>query len=218
LIWKIHGKRLDGFHNDDVPSPGMDYGNEQDVLNWSHHSHRFKFDIDYAGSAMPPPEAVAGTYKSPAGKPIKVPPLSAAEKLTLAQWIDIGCPIDLDYDPQNPTQRGRGWMLDEGRPTLTVTYPRKGENTESLSRILIGMHDYYTGLEKDSLKVIADFSVDNAAAGANLASRFRQTSSGVWELKLKKPIVSLTQATLVVSIKDREGNLSQIKRTFSIGR
>lgn len=214
----MYGKRLDGFDNEDVPSPPLDYENEQDVLNWCHHSQRYKFDVDYTGSAMPPPAAVAGAYERSDGKRIKVPPLSDAEKITLARWVDIGCPIDLDYDPQHPDQRGRGWMLDEGRPTLTLTYPQKGINRQPLTRILIGMHDYYTGLDINSLTVIADFVVDDTRAGVNLASRLKQTSSGIWELKLKKPIKSLAAATLTVSIKDGEGNTSRIERTFSIGQ
>ena len=29
LIWKVYGKRLDGFHNDDIPSPPLDYEDEK---------------------------------------------------------------------------------------------------------------------------------------------------------------------------------------------
>jgi hypothetical protein len=186
------------------------------VLNWCHHSQRFKYDVDFTGSLMPPPEAVAGTYKSPDGKTIKVPPLSAEEKLTLARWIDIGCPIDLDYDRDRPDRRGGGWMLDEGRPTLTLTSPERGANTRPLSQILVGLHDYYTGVEEGSFTVTADFAIDGAAAGANLAPRFRQTSPGVWEWKLKQPIETLAAGKLAVSVKDREGNVTRIERTFSV--
>ena len=51
---------------------------------------------------MPPPEAVAGTYVGPDGKKIKVAPLTDEDRRTLVRWIDLGCPIDLDYDPANP--------------------------------------------------------------------------------------------------------------------
>ena len=216
LIWKVYGKRLDGFDNEDVPSPILDYHDEQSVLNWCHHSQRYKFDVDYTGSSMPPAPAVAGDYKGANGQPVKVPALSDEEKITLARWIDIGCPIDLDFDPEHPEQRGRGWMLDEGRPTLTLTYPARGVNKQPLSSIVIGMHDYYTGLNQDSLKLIANFPIDGTAAGVNLARRLRQTSVGVWELKLDTPIQSLPKGTLVVSVKDREGNTSRIRRSFSV--
>ena len=56
----------------------------------------------YTGSIMPPPEAVAGTYVGPDGKKIKVAPLTDEDRRTLVRWIDLGCPIDLDYDPAKP--------------------------------------------------------------------------------------------------------------------
>ena len=39
-------------------------------------ANRNRADLDYTGSAMPPPEAVAGTYVGPAGNKIKVAPLT----------------------------------------------------------------------------------------------------------------------------------------------
>src|SRR5271156_6164505 len=104
---------------------------------------------------MPPPEAVAGTYVGPDGKKIKVAPLTDEDRRTLVRWIDLGCPIDLDYDPAKPADRGYGWMLDDNRPTLTLTYPKAGVN-ESLTRLLVGMHDMDTGLDMSSFQVVAD--------------------------------------------------------------
>ncbi len=216
LIWKIYGQRLDGFANDDIASPAIDYDNEQNVLDWCHHSKRFERDVDFTGSAMPPAKAIAGTFEGPQGQPIKVPPLSDEDKLALVRWIDIGCPIDLDYDPSNPDRRGQGWMLDEGRPTLTLAYPGPGQNAEPITSLLIGMHDYGTGLDLDSLRVTADFPIDGIAAGENLASRFESLGDSRWSLSLKNPIAKLLAGKLTVSIKDREGNLSKIERTFSI--
>src|SRR5262249_34233691 len=129
-------------------------------------------DVDFAGSIMPPPEAIAGTYVGPDGKKVKVAPLTDEDRRTIVRWIDLGCPIDLDYDPAHPAKRGYGWMLDDNRPTLMVTCPAAGKNAE-LSRILIGMHDYYTGLDMDSFTVVADFAVDGTPAGENLAKRFQ---------------------------------------------
>jgi hypothetical protein len=40
----------------------------------------------------------------------------------------------------HPNERGYGWMLDDTRPTLTLTYPQAGTNPP-LTRILVGMHD-----------------------------------------------------------------------------
>src|SRR5256885_14734254 len=98
---------------------------------------------------------ISGTYRGPDGKLIKVAPLSDEDKLTLARWIDIGCPIDREYDPK---QRGQGWLLDEGRPTLTLSYPQSGTSKEPLTRILIGMHDYGTCLDLAAFSVTADFT------------------------------------------------------------
>ena len=40
-------------------------------------------------------------------------------------------------------------ILDDQRPTLTLTHPKAGANPP-LERILIGMHDYGTGLDAAS--------------------------------------------------------------------
>src|SRR5207249_8531464 len=126
---------------------------------------RQRYDLDYTGSPMAPAEAVE------AGK---VQPLTDEDRRTLVRWIDLGCPIDLDYAPQHPDRRGYGWLLDDQRPTLTVTLPTPGGNRE-LSRILIGMHDSGSGLDPASFRVAADFPIGGVAdVGENLAPRFRQ--------------------------------------------
>jgi hypothetical protein len=217
LAWKIFGKRLDGFSNDDHPSetePGSGMfshrGQPVDIAK-----NRSRYDLDYVGQQMPPADAVAGTYVGPDGKKIKVEPLSDEDRRTIIRWIDLGCPIDLDYDPQEPEGRGLGWMLDDNRPVLTLTYPQPGANGP-LSRIRIGMHDYYTGLDSASFRVTADFAVDGAAAGENLASKFVPVETGVWEMKLSKPVDALPSGRLTVEVKDRQGNTSRIVRLFSV--
>jgi hypothetical protein len=165
---------------------------------------------------MPPPEAVAGAWKGPDGKSIKVAPLTDEDKLNLVRWIDLGCPIDLDHGANKADPRAPGWMLDEGRPTLTLTYPAPGLSREPLTRILVGMHDYYTGLDMSTFHVVADFEVNGVAGGDNLAPQFKPTAQGVWELKLAKPITTLPKARLMVSIKDRQGNITRMDRTFSV--
>jgi hypothetical protein len=210
LIWKVFGARLDGFSNDDHPMeavPGdpstLQLRGQPVALTPQNRSHA---DVGYTGSIMPPAEAVT------AGK---VKPLTDEDRLTLVRWIDLGCPIDLDFDAAKPQAAGYGWMLDDTRPTLTLTYPKAGVNPP-LSRILVGMHDYYTGLDMDSFQVTADFSLDGVDAGRNLASKFRTKSPGVWELKLGKPLTDLPKGKLTVSVKDRQGNVTRIERTFSI--
>ena len=210
LVWKIFGERLDGFANDDHPSeskPGardlVHQGKPLDV-----NKFRARFDLDYLPPRMPPPDAV---------KAGKVAALSDENKRTIVRWIDLGCPIDLDYDPKQPERRGYGWMLDENRPTLTMTYPVAGKNAV-WSRILIGMHDYDSGLDLKTFAVTADFDLDGKAAGENLADRFRTKSRGVWELTLPEPVKGLPRGKLTVSVRDRQGNLSRIERTFSVSQ
>src|SRR5262249_51067262 len=145
LVWKIFGERLDGFSNDDHPSetkPGSGVltwkGKEVEVQKFRH-----RWDLDYLPPQMPPPEAV---------KAGKVAALTDEDKRTLVRWIDLGCPIDLDFDPAHPEKRGFGWMCDDNRPILTLTHPKAGAN-EKLTRVLVGMHDYYSGLKADSFRV-----------------------------------------------------------------
>ncbi|HXG13498.1 MAG TPA: hypothetical protein VNK04_27310, partial [Gemmataceae bacterium] len=217
LAWKIYGRRLDGFSNDDFPSPAIP--GDPNSLQIAGQpvpptpENLSRTDTDYTGSVMPPPEAVTGMRLGPDGREIKVEPLTDEDRRTIVRWIDLGCPIDLDYDPAQPQRRGYGWMLDDNRPTLTLTYPRAGANAE-LSRILIGMDDYYTGLNLSTFEVIADFPVDSVPAGHNLAPRFQEKSQGVWELKLTRPITNLPRGNLLVSIRDRQGNVARIERKF----
>ena len=86
-----------------------------------------------------------------------------------------------------------------------------------LTRILVGMHDYDSGLDMKTFSVKADFEVDGVAAGKELGGRFKPVTPGVWELKLLRPLARLPKGKLDVSVKDRQGNLTRIERTFRIG-
>lgn len=207
LIWKIYGKRLDGFRNEDIPSPPLDYEDDKNVLDWCHHGKRRQYDIDFNGQIMPPAAAVAGNAKGPDGQLVKVTPLSEEDKLMLVRWIDIGCPIDRDCE--------RGWLLDEGRPTLTVTYPQAGANAK-LERILIGLHDYGSGLDLATFKVTVDFELDGRKAGENLAPQFKSTGSGIWELRPSNLPGALPASKLHVEVRDRQGNVTRLERSFFV--
>src|SRR5262249_29486342 len=209
LTWKLFGRRTDGFPEKIVA------GAEGD-----HSSHLARGGAPYApfkGSIMPPPDAVAGTYEGPDGKKIKVAPLTDEDRRTIMRWIDLGCPIDNDFDPKQPERRGKGWMLDDQRPTLTLSAPHAGVN-DALTRILVGMHDYDTGLDMNTFQVIADFPIDGSAAGENLAKRFQPKADGIWELALTTPPANLPRGKLTVTVRDRQGNTSRIERTFSVGK
>jgi hypothetical protein len=162
-------------------------------------------DVDFVGSVMPPPKAVADG---------KVATLSDEDRRTLVRWIDLGCPIDLDYDAERPGERGRGWMLDDQRPTLAVTLPAPGSNAP-LDQFLIGTHDFYTGIDPGSLRVVADVAIDGVPAGENLAGKFRPAAPGVQEWKLTRPITQLPAARLSVSVRDKQGNTTRLDRRFS---
>jgi len=193
LVWKIYGKRLDGFSNDDHPSetkPGSGklqrHGKEIELAK-----SKSKADLDFVGSRMPPESALKSGAR----------PLSDEDCRTIVRWIDLGCPIDLDYDARNPAKTGFGWMLDDQRPTLSVkVHPE---------RIVIGMLDYGTGLDMNKFIVTADAAIDGVAAGQNLAGKFASTSQGVWTWK---PLGPLPKGKLTVSIADKQGNITRIER------
>jgi hypothetical protein len=210
LVWKIHGERLDGWSNDDFPTETKAGDARtlqmkgQPVPNTP--ANRNRADLDFTGSLMPPLDAVkSGT----------VAPLTDEDRLTLVRWIDLGCPIDLDYDPQNPARAGFGWMLDDQRPTLALSVPKAGANPP-LEAIRFGLHDYGSGLNLESLSVVADFVVEGVPAGQNVAAKFKPAASGVWEWKLSQPL-AVNRGKLTVSVKDKQGNVTRIERTFAAG-
>jgi hypothetical protein len=210
LIWKIYGQRLDGFDNEDRPYEAV----PGDPATLRQHGkpvpdttqNRELSHIAFTGGIMPPPEAV---------KEGTVQPLSDEDRLTLVRWIDLGCPIDLTYDSAKPAERGTGWLLDDQRPTLTLTLPCAGQN-EPLTHLVVGMFDYDSGLDMDSFRVTADFDLAGTKAGANLAAKFKPTTRGVWEMRLPEPIKELPRGKLSASVKDRQGNTTKIERTFSV--
>ncbi len=85
--------------------------------------------------------------------------------------------------------RGHRLRLDAGRPAThpDIDLAARGSKSSADSSILVGMYDY-GGLDQDSFQVVASFPVDDVPAGQNLARRFRPTTEGVWELRLKEPV------------------------------
>lgn len=220
LVWKIHGRRTDGWSNDDFPTETTPGDPDTLQLGGKHventRENRNRADLDYTGESMPPPSAIDGSYVSPDGEPVQVPPLSDEEKRTIVRWIDLGCPIDLDYDPARPKATGFGWLLDESRPTLALTEPVAGHNA-LFSRILLGLHDVGSGLDLRSLEVTADFAIDGIRAGENLASRFKSLERGIWELRIARAPRHLERGTLTIVIQDRQRNISRLSRTIDVG-
>ena len=210
LVWKIYGERRDGWSNDDFPT--ADTPGDPDTLKLAgkpvpnSQPNRDRSDLDFRGSPMPPPAAVTAR---------KVKPLTDEDRRTIVRWIDLGCPIDFGYDPTNPDHRGFGWAGDDKRPTVTLTEPTLGTHAK-VSRLLIGITDYYSGVEIDTFKVTTDFTVNGTSAGADLASQFQQIGDGIYELKLDQPVTSPGERSVSVSVEDRQGNTTRIDRTFSV--
>ena len=198
LTWKLFGRRTDGFPEKMVPGAEGDHSG---LLARGGQPY-----APFKGSVMPPPQAV---------KAGKVAALTDEDRRTILRWIDLGCPLDLDFDPKQPDRRGNGWMLDDQRPTLALTEPRAGA-TGPLSRVLVGMVDYGTGLDADSFSVVASFPIDGVAAGENLAKKFKALPDNRWELRLAKPITDLSRGKITVSVKDVQGNVTRVERTFSV--
>jgi hypothetical protein len=207
LTWKIYGKRLDGFSNDDHPSepkPGIGHFEHRGKRVDTSHA-RARYDLDYLGAAMPPPDAIRGAFKGPDSKPIKVPPLTDKAKRTLTRWIDLGCPIDL-----NPKY---GWHLDDDRPVLTLAEPIPSHKGP-LHCLRIGMNDYGSGLDLSTFTVTSTVEINGHLPGENLAPHFKQTTKGVWELPFKKPLpyLAIKAARWTVSIRDKQGNETRLIR------
>ncbi len=77
LVWKIFGQRLDGRSNSSRPTESVP-GNPGTIpqgADWP------ECDLDYTGTAMPPP--ASGVT------------LTWDERMKIARWVDLGAPIDL---------------------------------------------------------------------------------------------------------------------------
>jgi len=210
LVWKLFGERLDGFSNDDHPSESKPGAGDLTQRGQSVDIGRFKahLDLDYAGSIMPPADAVA------AGK---VEPLSDEDRRTIVRWIDLGCPLDRDTEANESTQ-SLGWHLDDTRPTLALESPRPGINRQAVDSLVIGLHDFGSGIDDTSLQVIADFEVAGIPPGKDLSARFVSDSPGVMKLTLDRPLPVMPRAKITIAVRDRQGNESRIVRTFSVAK
>jgi hypothetical protein len=195
LIWKIFGRRLDGWKNDDHPTEAV----PGDRSTFPAGACRDEADLDFTGTQMPPPDS-------------GVPRLSEDEKMMFARWVDLGCPASSSIEGGAE----RGWHLDDLRPTLALSLPRAGLNSGPLSAIRIGAFDYYSGLRPGSLSVRADFPVNGRPAGSELGPLFEEKGDHIWILELSPPLRDLPAGKLTVSIADRQGNVARIERTFRV--
>jgi hypothetical protein len=196
LMWKVFGRRLDGWSNADHPTetvPG-------DPATLPAGADPNQADLDFTGTIMPPPDGgVSG--------------LSGEQKLTLGRWIDLGCPIDTARGTDNA---GFGWFLDDLRPTLEVSLPRPGVNAAPLELLRIGVADANSGVDHDTLRVTADFDVAGRPAGDELADLFTRSGDGIYTLDLPEPLGATARAHLFVEIADVQGNVTRVDRRFTV--
>lgn len=224
LIWKIFGRRMDGFKNEDFAyqtEPGnvdsMVYkGKPFDIKKDMATTPGAVVDVAFIGSIMPPPKALDGTYTTRDGKKIHVAPLSDEDRRMFARWIDLGCPIDL-YNSSSHTGNNGGWFDDETRPTLTLQIPSMN-STGSFDKITVGMCDYDSGLDLKTFSVTANFPINGLAAGENLSKQF-EAKDDVWTLPIKSlaPIDASTKSPrrqIVVSVRDLAGNITKVERVL----
>jgi len=193
LIWKIFGRRMDGWTNADHPSestPG-------EAATLPAGANANAADLDYTGDIMPPPGS-------------GYPPLSEDEKMLIARWVDLGCPINTGTGGDE----NHGWFADELPPTLTISSPRPNKHVAPLTEIRIGVADAYTGVQSGSLSVKAGFTVNDAAPGTELVNQGSFASSGIFVIPLQTPILNLEQTTLTVSVRDMQGNKEQTTVRF----
>jgi hypothetical protein len=197
LVWKVFGRRLDGWTNEDHPTEAV-AGDPSTIPAGANPN---EVDIDYTGTVMPPPGS-------------GYPPLSEEEKITIARWIDLGAPIT---SQEGGLDDRIGWFADELRPVIALALPAAGRNEGPLTTLRVGMFDYYSGLDLMTFSVVAGFVVNGLAPGTELAPLFVETGDHVWELPLDPPLAGLTDAELAVSVRDQSGNLHAVERTFSVG-
>ena len=190
LMWKLWGERLDGWTNADHPTESV----PGDASTLPAGADRNAADIDFTGTIMPPPGSTA-------------PALSNEEKLLFARWIDLGAPVDNTA----PRLRPFGWFNDEQKPVLTLTSPTRASSMRGLTQISFGAYDNYSGLDRNTLSVKANFALDGQPPGSELIGRFSEADH-VWTHAFPALTGRITRPTITVTARDLRGNESKIER------
>ncbi len=89
-------------------------------------------------------------------------------------------------------------------------------NIQPLTLVRIGAFDYYSGLDLKSLSVKANFAINGKRAGTELAPLFAQTGDHIWTMRIGPAITDLRSGEITASIKDKQGNIAKVVRSFSI--
>jgi uncharacterized protein (TIGR03437 family) len=199
LVWKIFGRRLDGRTNSDRPSPS----DPSDPATIPPGYSFYDCDLDYTGDVMPP----AGS-----------PPLTWDERMKIARWVDLGCPIDLTTSNFSVGLKSyAGYLEDDLRPTLSVV-PSVAQAVKDrrLTRFVIGAYDLESGLNPASLSVTLDRAVGTFPAGTNIAASAAITNGDTVTINLPAPIDLVAGAVNVaVEIRDQAGHTTRVLRSYS---
>jgi hypothetical protein len=193
LIWKIFGRRLDGWTNADHPTESV----PGDPATLPPGADPNAADLDYTGDIMPPPGS-------------GVPPLSEEEKMTFARWVDLGCPINTGTG----TGTNYGWHLDDLRPTLAVSSPQQNRNNPPLTELRIGVADAYSGISNNTLSVKTDFPVNGLPPNSELAGQGSFTTPAIFVIPLNPPITTLVISHLTATVLDNQSNRTTVKVRF----
>jgi hypothetical protein len=141
--------------------------------------------------------------------------ITDTEKRTLARWVDLGSPVDMDFAD------GFAYTDDNGLPLIDVHRPHRGGGNDS-GNLIVGFHDAKSGVDLTS----ATYRVYEAALTQTQidAVRFQPLSTlgeidddGVLRGNLAD--LSLREKTayiMEVSVYDNAGNRNIDKRNFQI--
>ncbi len=195
LLWTIFGARLDGWTNADHPTESIPGDPSSLPLGADINAA----DLDFTGTIMPPPGG-------------GVPALSVDQKITIARWVDVGCPINTGLGPDGAF----GWFLDDLRPTLTVSLPRPGNNPLPVTQIAFGVADAYSGVDLASLSVKADIPLAGRPAGAELADLAQAAGEGMYIIPLSPPLENILNAHLFFETADQQGNITRVAVEFTV--
>jgi hypothetical protein len=196
LVWKVFGARLDGWTDADHPTEAVP-GQAGSLPPGANPNQA---DLDYTGTIMPPPGS-------------GYPALSIDEKMAIARWIDLGCPINAG---QGSSDEEFGWFVDDVRPALAVSQPRPGNNAVPLVAIRVGLADAYTGVATGTLSITASVPLSGRPAGAQLADLAQPAGDGVFVISVNPPITALSNARLHARVADAQGNVARADVAFSV--
>ena len=126
--------------------------------------------------------------------------MSDKDKRTIARWVDLGSPIDLEH------AEGFAYTDDNQLPVIALTMP-------TVNEIQVSANDLHSGVDWDSVtfqyKVLnnakskkADFKTLKVSQG------YKTSNPNIFRFNIiEKQINKLSDAIIVVSIKDKTGNV-----------